>query len=81
MEIKQYQDVYEKLKAARQNEPSWLLRLREEAMASFVEKGFPTLKDDAWRYTDLASLRSTPFLPGNEPFQPTRLKWVPMSVF
>jgi Fe-S cluster assembly protein SufD len=73
MELKQYQEAYEKLKAGRKDEPSWLLRLREEAIVSFTKKGFPTLKDDAWRYTDLAPIRDTAFALENKPIQPRGL--------
>ena len=57
----QYIKVYEKLKAGRKDDPSWLLRLREEAMASFARKGFPTRKDEAWRYTDVSAIREASF--------------------
>lgn len=71
METNQYLKAYEKMKDARPGEPSWLLRLRERAMDSFVKKGFPTTRDDAWRYTDLAPIRESRFdrdgSPGREP--------------
>ena len=57
METNQYLKAFEKLRAVRKGEPAWLLRLREAAMESFAQKGFPTVKDDAWRYTDLAPIR------------------------
>ncbi len=57
MEMNQYLKMFEALKDNRKGEPSWLLRLREEAMAAFVQKGFPTIKDEAWRYTDLTTLK------------------------
>ncbi|MFH1800800.1 MAG: Fe-S cluster assembly protein SufD [Candidatus Omnitrophota bacterium] len=53
----QYKREFEKLTQTRQNEPSWLLRLREEAMSSFAKQGFPTTKDHAWRYTDVTAIR------------------------
>ena len=61
MEIKQYQKAYEKLKEGRKSDPSWILRLREGAMASFSTKGFPTAKDDAWRYTDVTAIQEAAF--------------------
>jgi len=57
--IEQYVNAFEKVKKGRQSEPAWLLRLREEAMSSFAQKGFPTAKDDAWRYTDVTAIRET----------------------
>ena len=72
MELKQYQEAFEKLKAGRKNEPSWLLRLREEAMATFARRGFPTVKDDAWRYTDVTAIREAAFVPEGERIQSAR---------
>jgi Fe-S cluster assembly protein SufD len=41
---------------------TWLKVLREKALASFKEAGFPTPKDEYWRYTDLStSLLKVPF--------------------
>ncbi|MFH1208101.1 MAG: Fe-S cluster assembly protein SufD [Candidatus Omnitrophota bacterium] len=52
-----YLKAFEHVKANANSEPSWLLRLREEAMSSFVKQGFPTIKDDAWRYTNVTAIR------------------------
>src|SRR5262245_61192496 len=41
--------------------PTWLSELRRSAMARFVERGFPTTRDEDWRYTNLASLAAAPF--------------------
>ena len=43
--------------------PAWLSELRRSAMARFVERGFPTTRDEDWRYTNLAPLAATPFHP------------------
>ncbi len=42
-------------------ETSWLYRLRRTAMERFTELGFPTLHDEEWRFTNLASLAKVPF--------------------
>lgn len=43
-------------------DPAWVKGLREKAMASFEEKGFPTVEEEIWRYTDLTtSLLQVPF--------------------
>jgi Fe-S cluster assembly protein SufD len=42
---------------------SWIRRLRENAMARFEELGFPTTKDEEWKYTNVASIARTPFTP------------------
>lgn len=41
--------------------PRWLSELRESAMATFQERGFPTLHDEDWRYTNLDRITSVPF--------------------
>src|SRR5262249_22354121 len=41
--------------------PAWLAELRRAAMDRFVERGFPTTRDEDWRYTNLATLAATPF--------------------
>jgi Fe-S cluster assembly protein SufD len=41
--------------------PSWLALLRRSAVARFAEAGFPTTRDEDWRYTNLAPLVATPF--------------------
>jgi Fe-S cluster assembly protein SufD len=42
-------------------QPRWLLPLRKAGLASFAEAGFPTLQDEDWRFTNLASLVQLPF--------------------
>lgn len=36
-------------------------KLRQEAIERFVELGFPTLKDEDWRFTNVAALAKVPF--------------------
>ena len=43
------------------SEPSWLTGYRQNALASFEERGFPSRKSEAWKYTSLKALQSTPF--------------------
>ena len=43
--------------------PSWLASRRRSAMARFAEAGFPTTRDEAWRYTSLAPLTAMSFGP------------------
>ena len=59
--MERYLKAFEDVKARANTEPSWLLRLREEAMEAFARKGFPTVKDDAWRYTDVTAVQETPW--------------------
>ena len=49
-------------KGAGQNLP-WLRRLREDAFARFCEVGFPTTKDEDWRFTNVSAIAKTVFRP------------------
>ena len=41
--------------------PSWLKQIREGAIARFAELGFPTTKQEEWRFTSVAPIVDTPF--------------------
>ncbi len=41
--------------------PRWLRELRENAFARFCSVGFPTTRDEDWRFTNVAALARTPF--------------------
>src|SRR5436190_24374063 len=44
-------------------QPSWVFPLRKAGIARFAELGFPTLKDEDWRFTNVAPIAKLPFLP------------------
>ncbi|MBS0325835.1 MAG: Fe-S cluster assembly protein SufD [Proteobacteria bacterium] len=41
---------------------TFVAKLREEALARFCASGFPTARDEDWKYTDLAALAARSFL-------------------
>jgi Fe-S cluster assembly protein SufD len=41
--------------------PGWLRRLQQEAFARFCELGFPTFKDEDWRFTSVQPIANTAF--------------------
>ena len=41
--------------------PAWLKEIRENAIARFVELGFPTTKQEEWRFTSVAPIAAAPF--------------------
>ena len=45
------------------NEPGWLAEKRLEAWRAFEKLPMPTLRDEAWRYTDISDVRIEDFLP------------------
>ena len=63
-------------RAAGRNLP-WLRKLREDAFARFAEVGFPTTRDEDWRFTNVTPIARGQFrLPGNALVQlpPAELK-------
>jgi Fe-S cluster assembly protein SufD len=43
------------------HEPSWLRKLRQGSFDRFGETGFPTTRDEDWRFTNLSAISQTPF--------------------
>ena len=41
--------------------PAWLREIREAAIARFAELGFPTMRQEEWRFTSVAPIVETPF--------------------
>ncbi|HVH11208.1 MAG TPA: Fe-S cluster assembly protein SufD [Gemmatimonadales bacterium] len=50
--------------------PAWLKELRAGAIARFGELGFPTTKQEAWRFTSVAPIAETRFTPVPEARSP-----------
>jgi Fe-S cluster assembly protein SufD len=66
--IEAYRAAAAGLAATRQ--PAWLPRLREEGMRRFAATGFPTTRDEEWRFTPLGPLAKAPFAPAGPPASP-----------
>jgi Fe-S cluster assembly protein SufD len=49
------------VKGTTREAPPWLRELREFAFARFCSAGFPTTRDEDWRFTNVAGLARTPF--------------------
>jgi Fe-S cluster assembly protein SufD len=63
-------DTYiSKFKAYEQEtrQPAWLLPWRKAGLARFSASGFPTVKDEDWRFTSVAPLAKLPFKPAFSP--------------
>ena len=52
------------------SQPQWLLPLRKAGLARFSELGLPTLKDEDWRFTNIAAIAKLPFKPAFESTDP-----------
>jgi Fe-S cluster assembly protein SufD len=55
------EDFTDFVKETSDDTPRWLRDLREASFARFCEVGFPTVRDEDWRFTNLSALRRTPF--------------------
>ena len=53
-------------KTAPSRQHPWLRKLREDGFARFAETGFPTIRDEDWRFTNLSAIAQTPFRPVRE---------------
>jgi Fe-S cluster assembly protein SufD len=59
-----YRARFERLRASlRGREPAWLTAVRQEAMDRFFDLGWPTTRDEAWKYTSVAPIARVPFEP------------------
>lgn len=56
----QLTSTFQELEAT--NEPSFLHTLRQEAFARFQKEGFPTVKNEEWKYTNIHPLVSKTYL-------------------
>jgi Fe-S cluster assembly protein SufD len=63
----QYLTHFERIeKTVGRNGPAWLVPIRKAAISRFVEMGFPTVKDEEWRYTNVAPIANTAFEPARD---------------
>jgi Fe-S cluster assembly protein SufD len=62
-----YLDQFARLeKELARNGRSRARQMREEAIARFAELGFPTTRDEEWKYTNVAPIAKTPFRPAGD---------------
>jgi Fe-S cluster assembly protein SufD len=47
-------------------QPGWLTKLREAGRKQFETVGFPSPKDEEWRFTNFAPIRNTHFVPAED---------------
>jgi Fe-S cluster assembly protein SufD len=61
----QYLAAFNQSRSTRRASPSWLNDLREAGIASFEKLGFPTTKNEAWKYTSVEPISSRSFFHAN----------------
>jgi Fe-S cluster assembly protein SufD len=59
--LRPYAEDFAARAATRAGEPERLRRLREEAFARFTALGFPSMRQEAWRFTNVGPLARTRF--------------------
>ena len=59
--LRNYLDAYHALGAHALHEPAWLRGLRERGFARFCEVGFPSTRNEDWRFTNVNAIAQTPF--------------------
>jgi Fe-S cluster assembly protein SufD len=66
-EVEPYVAQFERLmEKAAGSEPAWLTSLRREAIDHFRDTGFPTMRDEEWKYTDVGPIARSAFRPAVE---------------
>jgi Fe-S cluster assembly protein SufD len=80
--IQNYAESFSGLeKNAASRELPWLRKIRQDGFGRFGETGFPTLRDEDWRFTNLSAIAQTPFrlvhnghrLPSQSDIEPYRV--------
>lgn len=51
-----YLEAFDQLQQRTSQQPEWLKSLRQKAFEQFCDTGFPTVKDEAWRFTSVAPI-------------------------
>jgi Fe-S cluster assembly protein SufD len=69
-----YLGIFSELQKRTTGQPAWLRSLREETFARFCQVGFPTTKDEDWRFTNVNAISQTSFnLAADERVAPEKL--------
>lgn len=64
--VQHYLDTFARNACLREGAP-WLHELRQEALARFAALGFPSTREEAWKYTSLHALQDQPFRLADKP--------------
>src|SRR5437764_10947503 len=57
-----YLEIFSELEQRTAKHPAWLRALREDAFARFCKTGFPTTRDEDWRFTNVNAIANRSFL-------------------
>jgi Fe-S cluster assembly protein SufD len=59
--LRNYLEAFSALGTDAARQPAWLHGLRERGFARFCEVGFPSTRNEDWRFTNVSALAQTPF--------------------
>jgi Fe-S cluster assembly protein SufD len=59
---RRFLDEFEARRKAGTRGPAWVSDARERAIAAFAAQGFPTTRDEEWRFTSVAPIADTAFV-------------------
>jgi len=62
-ESNSYETAFRALLGKTTAEPAWLRQMREDSFARFAQVGFPSVKDEEWKYTNVAPIAKLKFAP------------------
>ena len=79
--LEHYDAAFAGLEKSASGDAAWLRDLRRRGFAQFSEKGFPTLRDEDWRFTNIAPIANASFqlvrnghhLPARQAIEPYRI--------
>src|SRR5215471_18856700 len=60
--------------------PAWLQPLKSAAFARFSELGFPTTRNEEWRFTNVAPIARTKFVAGRQGVKPAKFAEGPVQL-
>ena len=58
-----YAGAFDAVQTQAEDPPAFLTDLRQRAFATFTDLGFPTTRHEAWRFTNVAPIAETAFVP------------------
>src|SRR5436190_22155733 len=63
-ETNRYEEAFRQATQGRaSDEPAWLQTLRESSFDQFEQSGFPNVKQEEWKYTNVTSIAKANFVP------------------
>ncbi|HXZ81806.1 MAG TPA: Fe-S cluster assembly protein SufD [Terriglobales bacterium] len=66
-QIRPQLEAFSEFDSRNQRQPAWLRELRARGFERFCQTGFPTTKDEDWRFTNVSSIAQTPFALASDP--------------